>query len=135
MSVSAISSSPALHHRGRAVRARPAAQGSASRTRLRLTRRGRLVFVGTPFLLAAAALLMLAGFFNAPAVAVEMGEGIEPTAAVTYTVAPGDTLWSVAATVAPAEDVREVVAGMVELNSLQSATIHAGERLFVPTGN
>lgn len=135
MSVSAISSSSALHNRNSALRARPAAPVAARRTPLRLTRRGRFVFVGTPLLLAAAALLMLAGFFNAPAVAAEIGDGVEPTAAVTYTVAPGDTLWSVAATVAPAEDVREVVAGMVELNSLQSATIHAGQRLFVPTGS
>lgn len=116
------------------VPAPPEQARAAVRTGLRLTRRGRVVLMGIPLLLAAAAVLTLIGFFNAPATAVEGGAGMQPTAAVSYTVEPGDTLWTVASTVAPTEDIREVVAGMVELNSLQTATIHAGQRLFVPTG-
>ena len=45
------------------------APGAPASVPLRLTRRGRLVLVGAPLMIAAAALLAFIGFFTAPAMA------------------------------------------------------------------
>ena len=50
----------------------------------------------------------------------------------TYVVAPGDTLWDIAGRVAGDEDVRTVVARIRQINGLEGATIHPGQRLTVP---
>ena len=48
-------------------------------------------------------------------------------------VESGQSLWSVAAAAAaPGQDVREVVAQIVSLNSLSESTIVAGQELLVP---
>ena len=60
---------------------------------LRLTRRGRLLLIGLPLMLAAAVALTLVGFFTAPAMAAAGGLG--PGPAVTVTVGSGQTLWDV----------------------------------------
>lgn len=55
-----------------------------------------------------------------------------PAAAVgaVYIVQPGDTLWSIAAEVAPGTDVRSTVDHLVELNG--DAAIAVGQRLRLP---
>ena len=45
---------------------------------------------------------------------------------------PGDTLWTIAGDVAPARDRRDVVAQLLELNSLSSAALREGQQLVVP---
>lgn len=50
------------------------------------------------------------------------------------TVAPGDTLWSIAGQIAPDVDPRETVAEIVERNALAGSTIQAGQRIAVPLG-
>jgi len=50
------------------------------------------------------------------------------------TVAPGDTLWSIAGEVAPDSDRRDTVAEIVELNALGGSTVQAGQRIAVPAG-
>ena len=47
-------------------------------------------------------------------------------------VDPGDTLWSIAATVAPEEDVRLVVDRIQELNGLRSTELVPGQVLLLP---
>ena len=94
---------------------------------VRLTRRGRLV----------ATLVLLAGFL-AGSVLLAGGlasAGTEPGAAATaqrVTVAPGDTLWSIAERQAPDADPRDTVADILELNHLTSSAVEAGSVLLLP---
>lgn len=99
---------------------------------LRLTRRGRIVLIGIPLILLAALLLSLAGFFNAPAKASDSAEDLTATPTVTVTVQSGQSLWGIAANVAPQRDARDVVADIVQLNNLSSGAVFPGQQLFVP---
>lgn len=96
-----------------------------------LTRRGRLLLVGVPVLLTAAALMTLIGFFTAPAMAAGLND-LRPTETRTVAVPGGGTLWALAAEHAPDRDPRDVVAEIVELNNLGTSTVQAGQRIFVP---
>jgi hypothetical protein len=51
-----------------------------------------------------------------------------------HVVMPGETLWGVAGEIAPAADPRDVVAQIIELNSLDGAGVRAGTRLALPSG-
>jgi hypothetical protein len=92
---------------------------------LRLTRRGRLVLVMTVM-----TLLVFAGF--------TLGRGSSLAASRAHTtrhtlvVEPGETLWSVAARIAPHDDPRLVVADIESLNHLATPAVEAGEQLIVP---
>lgn len=56
-----------------------------------------------------------------------------PAAAGTVTVEAGQSLWTVAESVAPAgTDVRDALAAIVELNDLEDAVVVAGQELRVP---
>lgn len=58
-----------------------------------------------------------------------------PAATTSHVVAPGDTLWALAAVLTePGADVRLVVAEIEELNDLDGATIHPGQVLALPAG-
>jgi LysM repeat protein len=94
---------------------------------LRLTRRGRLVVL--MLMLALGAVVSLA--LTAPGLASSTAE-VVPVRYVT--VAPGDTLWSIAGEVAPDADPRDTVADIVERNALTGSTIQAGQRIAVPVG-
>lgn len=100
---------------------------------LRLTRRGRFVFFGLPLILLAALLLSLAGFLTAPAKAADSPASLATTPTVTVTVQPGESLWTIAGTVDPKRDPRDVVAEIVQLNNLDAAPVLPGQQLFVPT--
>ncbi|MGN6577241.1 MAG: LysM peptidoglycan-binding domain-containing protein [Nocardioides sp.] len=94
-------------------------------TPLRLTRRGRLAVTG---LLAAAgvtASLFVGGIGFA-------GTDAEQPPVRYVTVAPGDTLWSIAGEVAPGQDRRDTVARILELNARQTSGVQAGDRIAVP---
>jgi LysM domain len=54
----------------------------------------------------------------------------ETGAAVSYTVQPGDSLWSIAERVSPTRDPRPLVAQMA--SQLGSDTVVPGERITVP---
>lgn len=111
----ALAAGPVRHH-ARAVSPRPSG--------LRLTRRGRIV-------LAAFALGVLGGGLGlGQAVADGPPAAIEVT---TYTIAPGDTLWGIAAGVtAPGQDVRDTIATIQDLNNLSDSAIAAGAQLLLP---
>jgi Tfp pilus assembly protein FimV len=100
---------------------------------LRLTRRGRAL-ARLAALVAVVALgigLMVAatGAFGSAAA------GTRPTAPATRTIVvqPGQTLWSIAAQVAPTADRRDTIARIVELNALANSSVSAGARIAVPT--
>lgn len=100
--------------------------------RLRLTRRGRIVFFGVPAMLLVAALLSLAGFLNSPAKAADSAAQLQPTSTTSVTVQTGQSLWGIAGVAAPSRDPRDVVAEIIQLNNLQDGRIVPGQQLFVP---
>ncbi|HIY94166.1 MAG TPA: LysM peptidoglycan-binding domain-containing protein, partial [Candidatus Rothia avicola] len=59
---------------------------------------------------------------------------VEPVVPVsqTVTVVHGDTLWSIAADVAPGEDSRDVINRIMQINDLTSAQLVPGQVLEVP---
>ena len=96
---------------------------------LRITARGRAVLtmlVAAPLVIAA----LIAGLSGGDARATLEGS----SASFDYvTVAPGQSLWSIAEELAPTADPREVVADIVALNQLGSGDVQAGERIAIPT--
>ena len=106
------------------------ADAPASTQPLRLTRRGRLVFIGLPIMLTAAAALTVLGFFTAPAVASSGAPDVTETLQVS--VDAGDSLWGLAEEFVPDRDPRDVVADIMELNNLSDARVSAGVQLFIP---
>ena len=92
---------------------------------LRLTARGRLVVWRLGVVLAVA----LGG-----ATASAQADGPSPATEVErVVVAPGQTMWGIAAAIArPGEDVRDVVQELVTLNELSTAGLMAGQTIVVP---
>lgn len=100
---------------------------------LRLTRRGRIVLIVVPAFLAALAVLLAWAALMAPAKA--SGEHLEgPGGAVTVTVQPGDSLWTIAAARVPDRDPRVTISQIRELNDLAGSRVLPGEQILVPVG-
>lgn len=97
--------------------------------RLRLTRRGRAVLATLAALpLVIAGLVFGLGASNA----VASHDGAVDS--LTWvTVDGGETLWDLAAEIAPTEDPREFAAQVTDFNRLASSEIQAGQRLAIPT--
>jgi hypothetical protein len=103
--------------------------GVAPRTRLRLTRRGRRVIallVALPVVMAAFAFALNGGGAIASA-------ETSSTSFSYVTVEAGQSLWSLAQTLAPTADPRDVIAEIVSLNQIQGE-IQPGQRLALPAG-
>jgi nucleoid-associated protein YgaU len=114
---------PRVAPRGAVTSVRGARQGRAQG--LRLTRRGRAVVVVGALLLGSGAL------FSAQAAQAEAP--VSSVAVSAHTVRSGDTLWSVASTVAgPGEDVRDVVAEIIRLNGMSDSSLTVGQMLLIP---
>ncbi|MBA2446138.1 MAG: hypothetical protein H0V49_12515 [Nocardioidaceae bacterium] len=95
---------------------------------VRLTRRGRLVFLVVVLALGLVLTTMLSGRAEST---IEMQQ---PVASETVVVEPGQTLWDLAADVAPDRDPREVVADIVDVNALDDAgAVPVGQSLYLPT--
>jgi len=125
ITVSAGLSAP-RHREARRVRA----AAPAPATRVRLTRRGRLMLTLLAVVTLVAAGVLAAG--GPPATA-----GTDPGAAATaerVTVRPGETLWAIAEREAPGVDPRETVAAILDLNALESSAVQAGSVLLLPAG-
>ena len=86
-----------------------------------------------PLILLAALVLSFSGFLNAPAKAAESAAELSLTPTVTVTVQPGESLWAIAAAVAPERDPRDVVADIMQLNNLEAARVVPGQALFIPS--
>lgn len=77
-----------------------------------------------------AALLFLAAFAGALYTDADSEAGTPP---VFYTVAPGDTLWSIVTSrYPPSDDPRPVIEEIREMNDLESYRIQPGARIEVP---
>ena len=100
--------------------------------RLRLTRRGRIVFTtlaGLP--LVVWALVAVLGSGGAAA------DARDDAASSTFeyvTVHQGESLWAIAESIAPEADPRVVVDEIIRLNGLDDAVLEPGQRLALPLG-
>ncbi len=80
----------------------------------------------------ALAIVLVVAAFLLVAPGLARGDGPGRTAPRdTYVVEPGDTLWSIARRVAPGQDPRPVVDGLIEANDLHGG-LQAGQELSVP---
>jgi len=132
-----VRSVPARPAPVRSVPAAPAAGGSAPvRLRpgqrppvpVRLTRRGRVVLGGLGVVTAVAvAALVGPSLVGSPA-----GPELELAGRATVTVHSGDTLWSIARSVAPEADPREVVDALQDVNGIDGAGLVPGQVLLLP---
>jgi hypothetical protein len=125
---------PALSTRQAAMRPSPvvpprsAAPSTRGSGRIRLTRRGRLVFTS----LAAAPLIAVAAWLGVnalPAVATSSSSSVTFEYA---TIESGQSLWQLASTIAPEADPRDVIADLMRLNQLDSSTVSPGQRIAIP---
>ena len=95
---------------------------------IRLNRRGRLARTFVVLSLA----VVLASLFGLKAGAGTTDAVGAPTSFIEVTVAPGDTLWSLAARMADGSDVRAMVDEISTVNSLESAELQAGQKVRIP---
>jgi nucleoid-associated protein YgaU len=94
---------------------------------LRLTRRARRLAV----VLALCGGVVL-GSWLAPLLSGGADEGLHLAGVSSVVVEPGDTLWSIAASVADGEDVRAVIDRIQELNGLEGSGLVPGQVLQLP---
>jgi len=97
--------------------------------RLRLTRRGQVVFTT----LAAVPLLAGVGLGMLNGGQAAAGDTHATTTFQTVTVQPGESLWQVAEDQAPNADPRDFVQDVVTLNNLDGSAVQAGQQLSIPT--
>ncbi|MFJ4294491.1 hypothetical protein [Curtobacterium sp. NPDC089689] len=102
----------------------------AVRTRLRLTRRGRIVFTT----LAALPILLIVALavLNGGRASAGDASGSGSAHFDTVTIQPGETLWQLAEETAPNADPRDFVQDVVTLNALDGAGLQAGEKIAIP---
>lgn len=101
---------------------------SAVPSGIQLNRRGRLARTFVVLSLA----IVLGSVVSAKAGA---GTDVAPVKAgsfITVTVAPGDTVWSLANRLAAGGDVRSLVSEIISINSLPSVDVQAGQKLRIP---
>lgn len=102
----------------------------APTTRLRLTRRGRVVFTTL-----AALPLVFGAFALAGGVGTASASDRGPGQSFDYvTIAAGQSLWQVAEELDPTADPRDVIAEIVDLNRLASDAVQPGQRIALPAG-
>lgn len=96
---------------------------------VRLTRRGRRLAASAIGALVVGSLGVGA---HALASGADAAPGMAPASSTAVVVRSGDTLWSIAHSVAPESDPRAVVAALRARNHLSSASLRPGQRLAVP---
>lgn len=101
-----------------------------SRTRLRLTRRGRLVF--TALLALPLVIGVLLGTLASGGAVAGIDDGAGPAVFDTVVVGAGDTLWGIAESIAPTADPRDVILEIMQLNGLRDPVVQPGQRLALP---
>ncbi|MBG6214990.1 MAG: LysM peptidoglycan-binding domain-containing protein [Cryobacterium sp.] len=123
-------------------------------TRLRLTRRGRVVLTtlaAVPLVIGSVAFALNGGAAGASDSAAGIDlmsytteSGVVATLAYSptdvgsaqfITVEPGQTLWDLAEEISPSTDPRDVVADIKRLNTLTVETLQPGQRLEIPANS
>ncbi len=101
---------------------------TATTPRLRLTRRGRVVFAT----LAAIPLVIAGLMFGLGAQGAVATHDTGGDSLTWVTVDGGQSLWDLAAEIAPTEDPREFAAQVAAFNQLDSTVIQPGQQLAIP---
>lgn len=97
---------------------------------IKLTRRGRMLVSTLSFAaMLAISLVSLFGIATASAKASNEASNSTNTQIV---VAPGETLWTIAARVNPEIDPRAVIDQIMDLNVIEGSNVYAGQVLLVP---
>ncbi len=100
--------------------------------KIRLTSRGR--FFARAGLLTSLLLLLLTGYSALTGASAGETQGHAVSSFIEIVVTPGESLWSIAGSVAgEGVDIRTVVGEIMEANGLASAELTTGQRLFIPT--
>lgn len=97
-------------------------------TPMRLTRRGRIA-LGTVI---AVPLLFGAYLVGVGASQADAEVSVTTVSFEYVTVMPGDTLWSIAGTIAPTADPQQVIDDIRRLNQLDSSVVQPGQRIAIP---
>ena len=110
--------------------ARREATGGAPRTRLRLTRRGRIVFT----VVASLPLIVwvLVAVLGSGGAAADNGSEAHATSFEYVTIGRGDSLWAIAESRDPDGDPRVMIDEIKRLNGLADAILEPGQRLALP---
>jgi LysM domain len=120
------------------IRPAAAARSGMSRagqpaTRLRLTRRGRLVVTALIVAGVTVVALLITMLASGGAQATNSGQARAGYQGLhEIVVQPGQTLWSIASTADPSADPRTVIQEIMTANTLTGATVVAGQILWVP---
>ena len=96
--------------------------------RIKLNRRGRLARTLVVLSLA----IVVASVAGGKAGAQTDSATAAAHSFITVTVAPGDTVWSLANRLAAGGDVRSLVAEIISVNSLPSVDVATGQKLRIP---
>ncbi|ANJ28918.1 hypothetical protein ATC03_12605 [Agromyces aureus] len=96
---------------------------------MRLTRRGRAVFTA---LAAIPIVLLVASLVLGSGGAVAEVDGATGANLAYLTVADGESLWSIAESLAPQADPRDVIDEIMRLNGLDDSVVQPGQRLALP---
>ena len=93
-----------------------------------LNRRGRLARTFVVLSLA----IVLGSVVSAKAGAGTTSAPVAAGSFITVTVAPGETVWSLANRLSSGSDVRSLVSEIISVNSLASVDLSAGQKLRIP---
>lgn len=97
--------------------------------RIKLNRRGRLARTLVVLSLAIVAASVAGGQAGAD---TSKSTVAAADSFITVTVAPGDTVWSLASRVAPQGQAGALVSAIIEINSLGSGDVVAGQKIRIP---
>ena len=101
----------------------------SAQPRLRLTKRGRVVFTSLAAVPVVAGVMLLALNGGGATATSSSGADLDEV-----TVKAGQSLWSIAEDIAPAADPRDVISDILSVNQLESGSVQAGQRLMLPAG-
>jgi len=120
MTINSVSNSKAIDFQG--FQANPSG-------RIVLNRRGKLARTLVVLSLAIVAASVAGGEAGANA---SKSTVVAADSFITVTVAPGDTVWSLASRVAPQGQAGALVSAIIEINSLGSGDVVAGQKIRIP---
>jgi LysM repeat protein len=107
-------------------------QGFLTNPSVRLNRRGRLARTLVVLSLAIVVASVAGGEAGANTSAGNSSQAATSARFITVTVAPGDTLWSLAGQLSDSGSTQALVADIIEINSLSSADVSTGQEIRIP---
>jgi LysM repeat protein len=107
-------------------------QGFLANPSVRLNRRGRLARTLVVLSLAIVVASVAGGEAGANTSAGSSSQAATSARFITVTVAPGDTLWSLAGQLSDSGSTQALVSEIIEINSLSSADVSTGQEIRIP---